>query len=113
LQQSTYEKQQKKLSHMRDFVERFRYKASKARQAQSRLKAIERMELVSAVQSESPFEFSFHSPDNIPNPLLTLNHVDVGYGERIILKNLNFSITPKDRIAILGPNGAGKSTTPA
>lgn len=110
LQQSHYEKQQKQLAHMHDFVERFRYKASKARQAQSRLKAIERIELVSAVQTESEFSFSFPDPGNIPNPLISLNHVDVGYGERIILKNLNFSITPNDRIAILGPNGAGKSS---
>jgi ATP-binding cassette subfamily F protein 3 len=110
MQQSAYEKQQKQLAHMHDFVERFRYKASKARQAQSRLKAIERIELVSAVQSESPFQFKFHSPENIPNPLISLNHVDVGYGDRTILSNLNFSITPKDRIAILGPNGAGKSS---
>jgi ATP-binding cassette subfamily F protein 3 len=110
MQQSAYEKQQKQLAHMHDFVERFRYKASKARQAQSRLKAIERLELVSAVQSESPFQFKFHSPENIPNPLISLNHVDVGYGDRTILSNLNFSITPKDRIAILGPNGAGKSS---
>lgn len=110
IQQAHYEKQQKQIAHMRDFVERFRYKATKARQAQSRLKAIERIELVSAVQSETPFSFQFPDPGNIPNPLLTLNHVDVGYDERIILKNLNFSITPKDRIAILGPNGAGKSS---
>ena len=110
MQQSAYDKQQKQLAHMHDFVERFRYKASKARQAQSRLKAIERIELVSAVQSESPFQFKFHSPENIPNPLISLNHVDVGYGDRTILSNLNFSITPKDRIAILGPNGAGKSS---
>ncbi len=110
MQQSAFEKQQKQLAHMHDFVERFRYKASKARQAQSRLKAIERLELVSAVQSESPFHFTFPSPGNIPNPLISLNHVYVGYGERTILRNLNFSITPNDRIAILGPNGAGKSS---
>lgn len=110
IQQAHFEKQQKQIAHMHDFVERFRYKATKARQAQSRLKAIERIELVSAVQSETPFSFQFPDPGNIPNPLLTLNHVDVGYGERTIIKNLNFSITPKDRIAILGPNGAGKSS---
>ncbi len=110
LQQSAYEKQQKQLAHMHDFVERFRYKASKARQAQSRLKAIERIELVSAVQSESEFHFEIPSPVNVPNPLISLNHVDVGYGDNIIIRNLNFSITPKDRIGILGPNGAGKST---
>lgn len=110
LQQAVYEKQQKHLAHMRSFVERFRYKASKARQAQSRLKAIERLELVSAVQSESEFRFKFHEPSAAPNPLLSLNHVDVGYADKIIVNNLDFSISPKDRMAILGPNGAGKST---
>jgi ATP-binding cassette subfamily F protein 3 len=110
LQQSAYDKQQKQLAHMHDFVARFRYKASKARQAQSRLKAIERIELVSAVQSESEFHFNIPSPVNCPNPLLSLNHADAGYGEVKIVKNVNFSITPKDRIGILGPNGAGKST---
>ena len=110
LQQAAYDKQQKKITHMRSFVDRFRYKASKARQAQSRLKAIERLELVSAVQSESEFEFEFYEPGAIPNPLISLNHVDAGYGDTCILRNLNFSITPKDRIGILGPNGAGKST---
>lgn len=110
LQQAAYDKQQKKITHMRSFVDRFRYKASKARQAQSRLKAIERLELVSAVQSESEFEFEFYEPGSIPNPLLSLNHVDAGYGDEVIVSNLSFSLTPKDRIGILGPNGAGKST---
>jgi ATP-binding cassette subfamily F protein 3 len=110
LQQSAYDKQQKQLEHMHAFVERFRYKASKARQAQSRLKAIERLEIVSAVQSESEFQFKFFSAENCPNPLMSLNHVDVGYPDKTIMRNLNFSITPKDRIAILGPNGAGKSS---
>lgn len=110
LQQAAYEKQQTQIAHMRDYVERFRYKASKARQAQSRLKAIERLELVSAVQVESPFEFEFKEPGHCPNPLLAVNHVDIAYGSQRILNNLNFSITPKDRIAILGPNGAGKSS---
>lgn len=110
LQQAAYEKQQIHIAHMRSYVERFRYKASKARQAQSRLKAIERLELVSAVQVESPFEFEFKEPGNCPNPLLAVNHVDIAYGSQPILNNLNFSITPNDRIAILGPNGAGKSS---
>lgn len=109
-QQATYEKQQKQLAHMHDFVERFRYKASKARQAQSRLKAIERMELVCAVQSESPFQFKFRAPKQCPNPLIALDDACIAYGQHTVLSHLNFSIAPKERIAILGPNGAGKSS---
>lgn len=110
LQQAVYEKQQKKIAHMQSFVERFRYKASKARQAQSRLKAIERMELVCAVQSESPFQFTFPAPKHCPNPLISLDQVKIAYGDKTVLSHVNLTITPKDRIAILGPNGAGKSS---
>ncbi len=110
MQQAAYEKQQKQLAHMQSYVDRFRYKASKARQAQSRLKAIERMDLVCAVQAESAFQFQFQSAGACPNPLLTIDHASIAYGDRTILKNLDFSITAKDRIAILGPNGAGKSS---
>lgn len=109
-QQSQYEKQQKQIAHMREFVERFRYKASKARQAQSRLKAIERMELVCAVQSETPFHFEFSAPKKCPNPLMTLENVRIAYEDRTILDHIDWSITPKDRIAVIGPNGAGKSS---
>jgi ATP-binding cassette subfamily F protein 3 len=110
VQQATYEKQQKQLAHLQSFVNRFRAKASKARQAQSRLKAIERMDLVCAVQTESPFQFEFKPPEQCPNPLMTLQHARIAYGNNIILSNLNVSLSPKDRIAILGPNGAGKSS---
>lgn len=110
VQQATYEKQQKQLEHLQDFVRRFRAKATKARQAQSRLKAIERMDLVCAVQADSPFQFQFRAPEQCPMPLLTLHKASVAYGENIVLNHLNISITPKDRIAILGPNGAGKSS---
>ncbi len=110
LQQAVYEKQQRHLAHMQSFVERFRYKASKAKQAQSRLKAIERLELVSAVQSESAFQFEFQKPSQCPHPLLTVDEAVIAYGDHIVLKNLDISIAPKDRIGILGPNGAGKTS---
>jgi len=110
LQQAAYEKQQKKIAHLRSFVDRFGAKASKARQAQSRMKAIERMDLVSAVQTESEFQFEFRNPGHCPNPLLQLDGAGVAYGEKRVLSHLNLSLTPKDRIAVLGPNGAGKSS---
>lgn len=110
LQQAVYDKQQKHLAHMQSFVERFRYKASKAKQAQSRLKAIERMELVCAVQSESAFHFEFKTPGSCPHPLLTVDQAQIAYGDHIVLKNIDLSIAPKERIGILGPNGAGKTS---
>lgn len=110
LQQAAYEKQQKHIAHMQSFINRFRAKASKARQAQSRMKAIERLELVDAVHTEADFNFAFKPPKKCPNPLINLNHAYLAYGEKLVLKDLNLSITPKDRIALLGPNGAGKSS---
>lgn len=110
VQEATYKKQQQKIAHLKAFVDRFRYKATKARQAQSRLKAIERMETVSAVQADSSFSFEFLTPAQCPTPLLTFEKVNVGYHDRIIVNRVDMSLTPKDRIAILGPNGAGKST---
>lgn len=110
IQQATYEKQQKQVAHLQSFVNRFRAKATKARQAQSRLKALERMDLVSAVQTESEFQFGFKNPDQCPNPLLQIEKARIGYPDKIVLDHLNLTITPKDRIAILGPNGAGKSS---
>lgn len=110
LQQASYEKQQKQIAHMQAFVDRFKAKATKAKQAQSRLKAIERLELVAAVQTESEFQFSFKSPEQCPYPLLQVQNATIAYGEKIVLKGVNISITPKERIAIIGPNGAGKSS---
>lgn len=110
IQQAAFEKQQKQIAHMQSFVERFRFKATKARQAQSRLKAIERMDLVCAVQAESEFQFAFKQPVHAPNPLIQLNKVNIQYGDKLVLSNLNLSLSPKDRIAVLGPNGAGKSS---
>jgi ATP-binding cassette subfamily F protein 3 len=109
-QQSTYARQQREVAHIKSFVERFKAKASKARQAQSRVKALERMELVAAVNADSPFTFSMRTPDKLPHPMLQLNNVSVGYGETPILAGVKLSLAPGDRIGLLGVNGAGKST---
>jgi ATP-binding cassette, subfamily F, member 3 len=109
-QQSMYERQQREIRHMMSFVERFRAKASKARQAQSRLKALERMEHIAPAHVDSPFEFSFLPPQKLPRPLLTLEKQQAGYGERVVLDSVSMTITPGSRIALLGRNGAGKST---
>ncbi len=112
LQQKTYEKQQRQIAHMMDFVNRFRAKASKAKQAQSRLKAIQNIDLIAAVQVDSPFHFEFTSCDSPPNPLLTLTNIQVAYPShpQPILKKVNLQIIPGMRAGLLGPNGAGKST---
>ncbi len=110
LQQAAYEKQQKQIAHMQSFVNRFRAKASKARQAQSRMKAIERLELVNAVQMDSPFHFHFREPLKCPNPLLRLEDARIAYDDKVVLDHLKLSIGPQDRIGVLGPNGAGKSS---
>ena len=109
-QQAAFEKQQREVAHMQSFVERFRYKATKARQAQSRLKALERLELIAPAHVDSPFSFAFQKPRKLPQPLLTLDRITAGYGERVILDKVKLSIAPGDRIALLGANGAGKST---
>jgi ATP-binding cassette subfamily F protein 3 len=109
-QQATYIRQQREVAHIKSFVERFKAKASKARQAQSRVKALERMELVAAVNADSPFTFSMRMPDKLPHPMLQLNNVSVGYGDTPILAGVRLSLAPGDRIGLLGVNGAGKST---
>ena len=109
-QQSLYERQQREMAHLRSYIDRFRAKATKARQAQSRIKALERMELISAAHVDSPFSFSLRAPLPAPDPLLVLDDVDVGYGGQIILKGLDLAIRPGERIGLLGRNGAGKST---
>ncbi|MFO7592753.1 MAG: ATP-binding cassette domain-containing protein, partial [Pseudomonadota bacterium] len=110
LQQSAYEKQQKEIQHIESFVNRFRAKATKAKQAQSRLKSLERMERIAPAHVDSPFHFSFLPPHKLPTPLLTLDRVDVGYGGQAIVHGANLSLQPGDRIGLLGHNGAGKST---
>ncbi len=113
-QQAAHERQQREIAHMRSFVDRFRAKATKARQAQSRLKALERMELIAPAHVDSPFRFAFRAAPARPDPLLTLEDVRAGYrtedGERVVLDGVSMSLRPDDRIALLGPNGAGKST---
>ncbi|MDX8392739.1 MAG: ATP-binding cassette domain-containing protein [Mariprofundaceae bacterium] len=110
LQQAAHSKQQQKIAHMSSFIERFRAKATKARQAQSRIKALERMQLIAPAHVDSQFDFAFPEVGFVPNPLLRLDHASAGYAETTILSGLNFSILPGDRIGLLGPNGAGKST---
>lgn len=110
LQQATYEKQQRNRAHLQSFVDRFRYKASKAKQAQSRLKALERMELVSAAHLDSEFSFNFKCSGKLPTPLIRLDKVSIGYEGHSLLNSVNLTINPGDRFGIIGPNGAGKST---
>ena len=109
-QQSSFLKQQREIAHMQSFVDRFKAQATKARQAQSRIKALERMELIAMAHVDSPFDFSFAKPGKMPNPLLTLDKVDIGYGQTCVIKQAGLSISPGDRIGLLGPNGAGKSS---
>src|SRR5579862_2755231 len=105
-----YARQQREIRHMESFVERFRAKATKARQAQSRLKALERMQRIAPAHVDSMFEFSFATPDKLPRPLLAIEHQSVGYGDRPIVQDVSLTIAPGDRLALLGRNGAGKST---
>jgi ATP-binding cassette subfamily F protein 3 len=110
LQQSAFIKQQREIEHIQSYITRFKAQATKARQAQSRIKALERMEIISQAHVDSPFKFSFPPPKKMPNPLLQLEQADIGYGEKIIINKVSLSITPGDRIGLLGPNGAGKSS---
>ena len=110
LQQAAYEKQQQEIAHLESFITRFRAKATKARQAQSRIKALERMERIAAAHVDSPFAFGFAAPERLPNPLLSIDKVAAGYGEQQVLEGLNLIIHPGTRLGLLGPNGAGKST---
>jgi len=110
LQQSQYEKQQREVAHIESFIQRFKAKASKAKQAQGRVKALERMEMISAAHIDSPFNFSFFKPEKLPHPLMSLDEISVGYGDVQILNSASISLLPGDRIALLGHNGAGKST---
>ena len=117
-QQSLFEKQQREVAHLQAYIDRFRAKATKARQAQSRIKALARMETVAAAHVDTPFTFSFREPEALPDPLLSLDKIQAGYRsgagentiERTILSHVRLTIRPGDRIGLLGMNGAGKST---
>ncbi len=109
-QQQAFEKQQAQRAHMEKFIARFKAQATKARQAQSRIKALERMEELSAAHVDSPFDFTFREADKISSPLLDLAEGRLGYGERAVLEKVKLGLAPGARIGLLGPNGAGKST---
>ncbi|CAG9235610.1 ABC transporter ATP-binding protein YheS [Paraburkholderia sabiae] len=115
LQQSAYEKQRKTIEHLQSFVDRFKAKATKARQAQSRMKALEKMELIAPAHIASPFTFEFRTPDSAPNPMMVMEDVRCGYhaadgGEIPIVERVALSIQNGQRIGLLGANGQGKST---
>jgi ATP-binding cassette, subfamily F, member 3 len=105
-----FEKQQRQIEHLEKYIARFRAQATKARQAQSRLKALDRMEVISAAHVDTPFDFAFLEPARAPDPMLTLEDVDAGYDGVPIIKGVKLSLRPGARIGLLGPNGAGKST---
>lgn len=109
-QQAMYTRQQREIKHIQSYVDRFRYKASKARQAQSRLKMLERMEQIAPAHVDSPFKFHFIEPKKQPQHLLGLTDASVGYGDHVVLNDITLNLSAGDRIGLLGVNGAGKST---
>ena len=109
-QAAQHAKQQLEIRHMQSFIDRFRAKAKKARMAQSRLKALERMERVAPVHARSPYRFAFPNPQRVSNPTLSLDEATLGYPGAAVLRDLTLRIYPGDRIGVLGVNGAGKTT---
>jgi ATP-binding cassette subfamily F protein 3 len=105
-----YEKQQRERAHLQSFIDRFRAKATKARQAQSRMKMLAKMEDLAPLHATAPFSFEFREPLRAPDPLLVLEAVTAGYGDKIVLADVTLSIRAEQRIGLLGVNGAGKST---
>lgn len=120
LQQAAYAKQLEKAAHLQKFIDRFKAKASKAKQAQSRVKALERMEKIAPVLADAEFQFEFKAPDSLPNPMLVMSAIHCGYpppaespadtAPTVIVRNINRSVLAGQRIGILGANGQGKST---
>ena len=109
-QQATFEKQQTEIKHIQSFIDRFKAKASKAKQAQSRVKMLERMEKIAPAHVDSQFNFEFLPATNIPNPIIKMDQVSAGYGDIEILSKIRLNLVPGSRIGLLGRNGAGKST---
>ncbi|MFU2143823.1 ABC transporter ATP-binding protein [Gallibacterium anatis] len=109
-QNALYQQQQQKIAHLQKFIDRFKAKATKAKQAQSRIKALERMEKIAPAHIDNPFSFHFPQPEYLPNPLLSMEKVSAGYGENLVLQHIKLNLVPGSRIGLLGKNGAGKST---
>lgn len=109
-QNAAYAQQQRKVAHLQSFIDRFKAKATKAKQARSRIKALEKMELIAPAYADSPFEFEFRPPLALPSPLLMMEKAGAGYGNKTILESVKLNLVPGSRIGLLGRNGAGKST---
>ncbi|WP_239325447.1 ATP-binding cassette domain-containing protein [Snodgrassella gandavensis] len=109
-QQAAYLKQQAHIQHLQSFIDRFKAKATKAVQAQSRIKALARLERIAPAHLDSEFSFEFAQPDHLPNPLLKLEHINLGYGDKTVLHNIDLSVESGVRYGLLGVNGSGKST---
>ena len=109
-QQAAYLKQQAHIQHLQSFIDRFKAKATKAVQAQSRIKALARLERIAPAHLDSEFSFQFAQPDHLPNPLLKLEHISLGYGDKTVLHDINLSVESGARYGLLGVNGSGKST---
>ena len=110
LTQAAYEKQARERAHLQSFIDRFKAKATKARQAQSRMKMLSRMEELAPIHAAAPFSFEFREPERSPNPLLTLEDVTAGYQAKTVLTGIDLNLQAGQRIGLLGVNGAGKST---
>lgn len=109
-QNALYRQQQQKVAHLQKFIDRFKAKATKAKQAQSRIKVLERMELIAPAHIDNPFKFNFKAPLSLPNPLLSMEKVSAGYEDKTVLSSVKLNLVPGSRIGLLGRNGAGKST---